>query len=454
GSSVPTRSLIFSGPEKAVCTGTCWSSANPISSAIGSLASSASASSFPVKWSLDGTLRCYSARCGMRTASLSACSTTSIVSSSSSSRAGSSASVLTACSDLPIKASWSNVRRTCCITVQGRSRSSAGQYGRHHSCPSVGTATPGRPRGGTLVSMGRERHPEEAERTLENLVRLAVWPAVLALAAGTTALILRSDVTNSPGLTAGLTLLVGLSWSAIGLVQRLRRPANRLGSLMLLFGFVWFGGRGIYVNPPLLYTIGLFLGAGVFPVLGHVLLAFPSGRLEGRIPRLLVTAGYLDTLVIVGVGNLFYDGTPSDPRNLALVDANAALADALKNTSRGVGIALFSATLIILARRWLRATPRWRHAFGLVFWVGFAAVLSSTISILIRAPYRPLRWVDAISYGIVAAVPLALTIDLLRGTLGRGAVADLVVQLGDTRAPGHLRDALARALHDPTLSLA
>jgi signal transduction histidine kinase len=38
--------------------------------------------------------------------------------------------------------------------------------------------------------------------------------------------------------------------------------------------------------------------------------------------------------------------------------------------------------------------------------------------------------------------------------LGRGAVADLVVQLGDTRAPGQLRDALARALHDPTLSLA
>src|SRR5262249_42314760 len=106
------------------------------------------------------------------------------------------------------------------------------------------------------------------------------------------------------------------------------------------------------------------------------------------------------------------------------------------------------------ARRWRRATPRWRHAFGLAFWSGFAAVLASAISIASRAPYRSLGWVDAIAYGIVAAVPLALTIDLLRGTLGRGAVADLVVELGDTRAPGHLRDALARALHDPTLSLA
>jgi signal transduction histidine kinase len=299
-----------------------------------------------------------------------------------------------------------------------------------------------------------KRHAAQQGRTLENLLRLAVWPAVLAIAAVTTALILASDVTNSPGLTAALTLLVGLSWSAIGLVQQLRRPANRLGSLMLLFGFAWFLGRWIYVDPPLLYTIGLFLGAVFFAVLGHVLLAFPGGRLEGRLPRLLVAAGYIDTIVVVAVGNLFYDGAPGGTRNLALVDANAALSDALKNTARGVGIALFTVTLIILALRWRRATPRWRHAFGLAFWAGFAAVLASTISILSHAPYRSLGWVDAIAYGVVAAVPLALTIDLLRGTLGRGAVADLVVQLGDTRAPGHLRDALARALQDPTLSLA
>ena len=34
---MPTRSRITSGPENAFCTVTCWSSAKPISSAIGSL---------------------------------------------------------------------------------------------------------------------------------------------------------------------------------------------------------------------------------------------------------------------------------------------------------------------------------------------------------------------------------------------------------------------------------
>src|SRR5262249_42314757 len=98
---------------------------------------------------------------------------------------------------------------------------------------------------------------------------------------------------------------------------------------------------------PLLYTIGLFLGATFFAVLGHVLLAFPGGRLEGRVSRLLVTAGDLDTIVVVGIGNLFYDGAPGGTRNLALVDANATLSDALQKASRGIGIPLLTLTPLI-----------------------------------------------------------------------------------------------------------
>ena len=297
-------------------------------------------------------------------------------------------------------------------------------------------------------------HPAARERKpLENVVRLAVWPAALALAGATAALIATSETTPSPGRAAALTLVVGLSWSAIGLVQWLRRPSNRIGPLMLLFGFVWFAGRLIYTDHPALYTIGLFFGAVFFAVLGHLLLAFPNGRLEGRLARALVAAGYVDTIVLLGVAHLFYEGNPGDPRNLALVDPDASLFDALKNTARGFGIALFTAALLLLAQRWRRATPRWRHAFGLVFWAGVAAAVASIVNIL-EAPYEPLGPLDAIAYLVIALVPVALTIDVLRGTLARGAVADLVVQIGDTRAPGHLRDALARALHDPSLWLA
>jgi signal transduction histidine kinase len=288
----------------------------------------------------------------------------------------------------------------------------------------------------------------------EHVVRLALWPAALAAGGVTAALILTSDTADSPALTAALTLLVGLSWCVTGLVEWGRRPANRIGLLMVIFGFAWFGGRLTYTDSPLLYTIGLFLGALFFAVLGHVLLAFPSGRLEGRHSRAIVIAGYLDTTVLIGIGILFHNGEPGDPRNLALVEANTTLTDAFKNSARFIGIALFLMVLAILAQRWRHASPRWRSTFAIVFWTGAAAALASAVSILSRTPYKQLGPIDVVAFLVIAAVPLALSVDLLRGRLARGAVADLVVQLGDTRAPGKLRDALARALHDPSLSVA
>src|SRR5262245_7654511 len=55
GSSEPRRSSSTYGPENAFWTVTCWSSAKPISSAIGSVAMSALASSESVKYRRSGT---------------------------------------------------------------------------------------------------------------------------------------------------------------------------------------------------------------------------------------------------------------------------------------------------------------------------------------------------------------------------------------------------------------
>src|ERR671935_1122264 len=149
----------------------------------------------------------------------------------------------------------------------------------------------------------------------DNVVRLALWPAALAAGGVTATLILTSDVAHSRDRTAVLTLVVGLSWSVMGLLEWSRRPANRIGPLMVFFGFAWFAGRLIYSDVPVLYTIAGFLGALFFAILGHVLLAFPGGRLEGRLPRALVGAGYVDTIVLIAVAQLFNTGNSGDPTN-------------------------------------------------------------------------------------------------------------------------------------------
>jgi len=54
----------------------------------------------------------------------------------------------------------------------------------------------------------------------------------------------------------------------------------------------------------------------------------------------------------------------------------------------------------------------------------------------------------------LAAVPVAVLVDLLRARLARSAVGDLVVALRRDPAPGAVRDAMARALGDPSLQVA
>ena len=55
---------------------------------------------------------------------------------------------------------------------------------------------------------------------------------------------------------------------------------------------------------------------------------------------------------------------------------------------------------------------------------------------------------------MLTAVPLIFLVGLLRARLARSAVGDLLVDLREPAAPGALRDALARALRDPSLELA
>jgi hypothetical protein len=131
---------------------------------------------------------------------------------------------------------------------------------------------------------------------------------------------------------------------------------------MITLGFAWFMSLLVYSSVSPLYTVGLFFRALFIAVLGHLLFAFPSGRLEGRLRRAIVVAAYVDTIVVNAASVVFYEPDSGGVRNLALLDADAALSDALKNTARGVGVALVLTGLVMLMHRWRQATPPWRRA--------------------------------------------------------------------------------------------
>ena len=150
-------------------------------------------------------------------------------------------------------------------------------------------------------------------------LRLALIGLGLAgLAAGVVAvaLVVSSDHLDSVQ-TEGVvfTPLIGWSFIGTGLFAWWRRPENRFGALMTAVGFVWFGAALIASDNPTLFAIGGMVNALPYALLLHMLVAFPSGRLQTRWERFLVGIAYFDTTVMLLLGNLFLDTTDPDVCN-------------------------------------------------------------------------------------------------------------------------------------------
>jgi hypothetical protein len=137
-------------------------------------------------------------------------------------------------------------------------------------------------------------------RLAAGLVALAVGVGALAIAQGPGR---STTYAGRSGLAATLTVAAGLALVLAGLVTSFSRPAGRVGDLAVLAGVVWFAPVwvGWDKGPPLVRTLGMLVAGFTFPLLLHLVLAYPSGRLHGAAARVLVAAVYLEA-VLAAVG--------------------------------------------------------------------------------------------------------------------------------------------------------
>ena len=99
-----------------------------------------------------------------------------------------------------------------------------------------------------------------------------------------------SGEVGEPLVIAILTSWITVSYVLCGLVAWSRRPASRFGPLMIAAGFTSFLTDLSWTTTDVPFTIGQALDL-LPPVLFlHVFLAYPSGRLPGRLERALVAA--------------------------------------------------------------------------------------------------------------------------------------------------------------------
>jgi len=263
----------------------------------------------------------------------------------------------------------------------------------------------------------------------------------------------------------GALAAAGFALAAAGLAAWLR-GGHRFGSLLVAGSLAWFLLEWIVPKNPssLAFTTGLVLYACCFPLIGHAVLAFPSGRLDSAVERITVAGAYCVAAVVLGLlPTLVFDpaaGCNECPGNLLLVTGRDSIHDRLVRVGVWLGAASAAALAIVVVLRLVRASPTARRSRGLVLVAGavylglVAATYATSIDrgLLWNGDLQRRLWV-AQAVAIVGIV-VGLVWSWIRARRGSSAVARLVLELAHSPPAGGLRDALAEIVGDPTLELA
>ena len=286
------------------------------------------------------------------------------------------------------------------------------------------------------------------------LIGLAVAGFVLGL--GALALVTSSDHESAPAGPVVLALTMGWAFAAAGIYAWWRRPENRTGPLMTLVGFSWFLGSLTSADTAWVFTLGAVLQSVWVGALVHMLIAYPSGRVEPGLERAMVTFGWVAAFVLPLAGALL-TADPADcgdcPDNLLLI-TDSDVAEAIFNVANVLAtLVLLVGIGVVLIRRWRGYGKVQRRALAPVVWTGAAVVVVGIGTVVWDAigGDEAAEPGGAVLLVLVTALPFAFLLGLMRSSLSRvGAVSALFERLGGTSA----RDALAEALGDDTLALA
>ena len=282
-------------------------------------------------------------------------------------------------------------------------------------------------------------------------VLCALAAAGCAAAGVSVALALTSDHLTEPGLQAALLDWVMLPYIIGGLIAWWRRPDSRFGPLMVAAGFAMFASSLQWTSAAVPYTVGLAFDLLPPALFIHVFLAFPSGRLRRPAERVVVAAAYSAAigpqLVKMALGGVAGD-------NLLTIAAEPAAALTIQKVQLiTLSVLALAAVALLVARRRAGGRPLRRSVALLVDFFGLALVMIAVLLLAGAFELPAFETIRRVTFGVVGIAPVAFLIGLLDARLARSSVGDFVVELDADPNPRELRDALARALGDPSLTL-
>jgi len=269
--------------------------------------------------------------------------------------------------------------------------------------------------------------------------------------------------TELRGLWIAGSTAITLGFLGAGLFTWAQRPDNAVGLLMVAVAYAWVLSDLVFSNSDVLFSVGIMVSHLFIAVTVHLLLVFPTGQFQGRLDRATAAAAYFAATVVLVAANAFAAPASFDcqgcPENVFLIADNKSLAETLGDVGSVIFAAVALGSLVSLARRWLGATPVQRRALTAVLFAGGALLVllfaATTIIPLFGADVEVAAVLAIAALVPFGLVPYVLLVSLIRSRVIRGgAFRDLVAGLNETRRPGELRNALAKALGDPSVKLA
>ena len=305
------------------------------------------------------------------------------------------------------------------------------------------------------------------------VARLAI-PA-LALACAITAIAaVGSAVDRDPtsyAATSGtadlLDALAGLSLVLGGALAWIQGRARSVGLVGMLAGLAWLAPdwEGWVGASPLVRSVGAAASLLFLPLLFHLSLALPAGRLHRRSARLAVVGVYAIAALVAAAQALFRDPF-LDPYcwrtcldNAFLVHPEPRLADAARDVWVWAALGSGAAVAAVAAGRLVAASPPARRVLvATLVPLGLVGVTEVVYAVaLLRTP---LEDPDSTGFATIflaraaatTALGLGLGWSIVQARRTRASVSRLATELAEAPS-GELRDGLAAALGDPDLQV-
>jgi signal transduction histidine kinase len=273
-----------------------------------------------------------------------------------------------------------------------------------------------------------------------------------AVGAASFLLAFASDHVADPGLQASLYSLIEVPYILGGAYAWWRRPDSRFGPLMIAAGYTAFLANLSWANSALPMTIGQVWDLVPLILYLHVFLSYPSGRLQTRPERRLVLTGYL-LATVPQLVSMAWGGPPED--NLIAFANAPGFVEALTQVQLwALSAVSLAGVALLVARRRRDGPPARRNVALLVDSFALGLVMMALLLIAGDQQWAAFETIRRITFVTIGLAPLAFLVGLLSSRLARADVGELLVQLRSEPQPGELRDALAGALRDPSLSLA